>query len=320
MTTEKEAIEAFVRWYNSLPYFPQNHGPAKGTIAGSLITLERLKEDYSLSIDKHTTERGTQIRGASGNAVAKILARFGETRQYVSEGGRTNRGLRSAVESLLNVLRELHLEKLPESNRNEILEKMQEYLVDEIRAFFNRQRLPFHFDPTKSVLQMLQNLLEAARESGKEGPVAQYLIGAKLAVRFPGEDIENFSYSTADVQTERSGDFSVRDTIFHVTVAPQTQLIEKCRKNLQNGYRVYILVPERVVLGARQLADQAVPGQITVMSIEGFTAQNIEEMACFSNNELKSRLHALLETYNKRVGEVEIDNSMLINIPANLQF
>jgi hypothetical protein len=44
-------------------------------------------------------------------------------------------------------------------------------------------------------------------QSGKDGPVAQYLVGAKLALRFPTEKIGNESYSTADVQLNRPGDF-----------------------------------------------------------------------------------------------------------------
>jgi hypothetical protein len=297
----------------------QNAGPAKGTISGALVVLQRLQEDYDLDIDHHTAKSGTQIQGASGRAVSDILAMFGEVRQYVAEGGRTNRGLRSEINSLLRALAELQLEALEVDERNRILQEMQRLLVTQVQIFFNRQRLSFEFDPTKSVQQLIRTLLRTAEESGKEGPVAQYLVGAKLALRFPDENVANQSYSTADQQTARPGDFTIRDTAFHVTVAPQFLLFEKCKRNLADGLRVYVLVPERILEAARQFAEQEAPGRITTVSIESFTAQNIEEMAYFSNSGLVKGLHALLEAYNIRTDQVEIDKSMLIEIPTNLR-
>ena len=112
MLIHSDAIEAFKAWYGSLRYIAQNEGPAKGTISGALVVLQRLQEDYDLHIDHHTAKSGTQIQGASGRAVSDILTTFGEVRQYVAEGGRTNRGLRSEMDSLLRVLAELRLEVL----------------------------------------------------------------------------------------------------------------------------------------------------------------------------------------------------------------
>ena len=63
----------------------------------------------------------------------------------------------------------------------------------------------------------------------------------------------------------------------------------------------------------------AAPGRIAVESIESFVGQNIEEIAVFSNDKLVAGLHRLLVTYNQRVDEAEMDKSMMIDIPRNLQ-
>jgi len=58
--------------------------------------------------------------------------------------------------------------------------------------------------------------------------------------------------------------------------------------------------------------------RVYVRSIEEFIAGNVEEMAVYSKTKKRSVLKRLLEAYNKRVGEVESDPSMQVEIPDNL--
>ncbi len=314
----KKTLELFEAWYSHLPIHKASGGPAKGTIAAALVVLERLREDYRLKIEAHTAQGGAQLSGASGQAVKKILARFGETRPFAKEGGRTNRGGPGDIKKMLQALKKANLEKLAAERRNEILNEMQRFLVGKVVEFHNRERIKMVYDPSKSTWQNIQGLLSAARETGKEGPVAQHLVGAKLQLRFPDIAVGNESYSTADEQLGRPGDFYIGDTAFHVTVAPMGPVYEKCKDNLENGYRVYLLVPERAVTGARQNAELMVPGRIAVESIESFVGQNIEELSFFTRDKLKNGFRRLLETYNDRVDAAETDKSMLVEIPRNL--
>lgn len=314
----KKALELFDSWYRHLPVHKASGGPAKGTIAAALSVLERLKGDYLLEIEAHTAQGGAQISGASGQAVKKILAMFGETRPFAKEGGRTNRGGRGDIKKMLDALKEADLEKLAVDKRNNILNEMQRFLVEKVVEFHNRERIKMVYDTAKSTWQNIQGLLSAARETGKEGPVAQHLVGAKLQLRFPDIAVSNESYSTADDQLGRPGDFHIGDTAFHVTVAPMGPVYEKCKDNLENGYRVYLLVPERAVTGARQNAELMVPGRIAVEAIESFVGQNVEELSYFTRDKLKNGFRRLLETYNNRVDAAETDKSMLIELPKNL--
>ena len=314
----KKTLELFEAWFSHLPVHKASGGPAKGTIAAALVVLERLREDFCIDIKEHTALGGVQIKGVSGQAVKKILTRFGETRPFVKEGGRTNRGLRDQIKMMLEALDKAHLERLSPEKRADVLSELQHFLVSKVEAFHNRERIKMIYDPSKSTWQNIQGLLSAARETGKEGPVAQHLVGAKLQFRFPEITVSNESYSTADDQLGRPGDFYLGDTAFHVTVAPMGQVYEKCKDNLENGYRVFLLVPERAVTGARQNAELMVPGRIAVESIESFVGQNVEELSYFSRDKLKNGFRRLLEAYNNRVDAAETDKSMLVEIPRNL--
>ena len=293
--------------------------PAKGTISGALVVLDNLKEKFTLNIDEHTAKGGSQVKGASGESVKRILAKFGEIRPFVAEGGRTNRGLRGDIRTMLGVVATTELKESSSGQRIAILEELQRYLVGKVVEFHNRQRIKFVYDLMKTTRQFVKDILVAARQTAKEGPVAQYLIGAKLQLRFPDKKIENKSYSTADEQQNRPGDFFVGTTAFHVTVSPMPMVFEKCQRNSENGLRPFLLVPEHLLQGARQNAGLKPSIPIEVESIESFVAQNIFEISEFSSELLPGQFRRLLEVYNERVNAVEIDKSMLIQIPGNLR-
>ncbi|HET6385757.1 MAG TPA: DUF4928 family protein [Armatimonadota bacterium] len=311
-------LNAFRAWYQSLPTCKPGDTPSKGTAASALVVLERLRTVQSLDLAEHTTPGGTQIAGVTAAAVSKILARFGETGPVSKEGGRTNRGLRSNIGRMLQALNDADFSGLPPEQRTFALDRMQQFLMDQGIDFRSFSQLKPAYDPAQTTWQFIYDLLLAAGKTHKEGPVAQHLVGAKLQLRFPNLAIMSESYSTADDQTGRPGDFFVGSTAFHVTVAPAPPVYEKCRHNLEQGLRAYLLVPDRSVVGARQNAEMAAPGRISVASIEGFVSQNVEEQSTFHYGQLVNGLYALLTVYNRRVSDIEPDRSMMIEIPRNL--
>ena len=230
-----------------------------------------------------------------------------------------NEEMERVVQELAEEVMQLaSLERFSLEDRNSIITGLQQILVDEIGEYHNRQRRTIVYDPAKSTRQFLDEALSVARDHGKEGPVAQYLVGAKLQLRFPDIEIRNVSFSTADVQSGEPGDFYVGDTVFHVTVAPMLPVFEKCKLNVDQGLRVYLLVTEQSLVGARQNAEGVSPGRIGVESIESFVAQNVDELSSFSFQGLQQEVRGLLVMYNQRVDAVEADKSMLIDIPQNL--
>jgi hypothetical protein len=281
--------------------------------------LERLQENFDLSIESHTAKGGSQISGAGRAAVRVILERFGESRPFLQEGGRTNRGLRGDIKQLLDAVALAHLDRLSKGKRNEILRELQEVIVSKVREYHDLQRLEVSYDASKSSWQCISDLLDTAQDSGKDGPVAQYLVGAKLQLRFPQLEISNESLSTADVQLGRHGDFYIGNTVFHVTVSPTPALYEKCKRNLRDGLKVYLLVRDKDLIGTKQNAENTAMGQIAVESIEAFVSQNLDELAAFSDEGRTDQFRELLITYNTRVDATEMNKSLMIEIPPNLK-
>ena len=312
--------KAFLEWYSSLKVVKANNGPANGSIATALVVLERLKnENYNLDFNTHIAVGGMQIRGASGASVAAILKEFGEERPFAKEGGRTNRGGPAEIKALLETLRMLKLETKPSVIRKETLHLMIQFLVDRVKDFHNRQKIKLTFTPSHSTWHIVQSLLAEAATEGKAGYVAQHLVGAKLQLRFPDIEVSNEGGSTADMQTQRPGDFLIGHTAFHVTVAPMQPVFEKCRHNIGQGFKPFLLVPDSKLVGTRQIAEQTCEQQIAVESIESFVSQNINEIGAFNNASIIGSFKALILIYNRRVDEVETDKSLMIELPSNLR-
>ncbi|MEO7020389.1 MAG: DUF4928 family protein [Ktedonobacteraceae bacterium] len=317
MLSQKELLLVFELWYTN-----QKKGNApvpKGTIAGALVVLERLTHTYNLDLESHLTEGRGQIKGASGENIKRILTKFGEIRHFVSEGGRTNRGLLSAIDAMLAALATMDLAQFSVAERNSNLECFQQFLVEKVKEFHSRERLKCVYDPSISTWQTIANVLEIAKKDNKAGPVAQHLVGAKLKLRFPEEPIGRESYSTADKQLGRLRDFRVGTTAFHVTMAPMSAVYDKCARNISNGYRPYLLVPYSTLVGTRQIIEGSPEkGKVVAESIESFVSQNIEELANFSADRLAYGLFCLFTEYNNRIEETEADKSLSIEIPPNL--
>ena len=311
--------EIFINWYNSLKVFKANNGPANGSIATALVVLSRLQESFNLDFHAHVADGGMQIKGASGSAVALILKNYGEERPFAKEGGRTNRGGPAEVKTLLTAIASLKLEELTEKDRNDILIGMQKFLVERVVDFHNRQKIKLIFNPSLTTWYTIHNLLLVAIDSGKAGYIAQHLVGAKLQLRFPGIEISNESGSTADMQTNRPGDFQIGQTAFHVTVAPMPAVFEKCKHNISQGLKPFLLVPDSKLIGTRQNAEMICQQQISVESIESFVSQNIDEISGFQKENLTSSLRDLINIYNYRVNKIETDKSLMIELPSNLE-
>ena len=254
----------------------------------------------------------------SGRLIQSILKRNGEERRFRAEGGRTTRGTVPAAERLVNRLNKIGtFAGLSDEERMQTIDDLQIWLVERVKDYFGRQKIDIDIDLNKPSPQIVSDIIAAS--GSKAGAVVQHLVGAKLAVRFPDLDIENFSYTTADQQLGRPGDFVVGDTAFHVTVSPMPPVLLKCKENLREGYRSMLMVPESRLQAASQMAEAIdVEARVGIVPIESFVGQNIEELGEFGKANLAAGFRALLTKYNERVSEVEIDRSLLIALPANL--
>ena len=253
--------------------------------------------------------------------IKKVLATHGEAKLYAKEGGRTTHGTRPSAERLVEKVNAIDgMATVPATQRAEIAYSLQSWLVRHgVQSYFDRKRLEIEIDIDMPGPEIIREIIAAAAKRRVAGPVAQHLVGAKLSLRFPDSLIENHSFTTADAQLGRPGDFLLNDTMFHVTVSPMPAVIEKCGANIRNGYRVILLVTESKMAAARQMAEvEGNHDRIGISAIEQFVGQNIEELGGFGKTALAMNLKALLNSYNKRVEAAETDHSLMIDIPSNL--
>ena len=311
----EEALGALRQWFDSHRPSP-NEEPNTYVMCAGLAVLERMRRAYPLHRTDYVTP-GNQVK-TSGSLIQSILERNGEERRFTREGGRTTRATVPAAEGLAAGLNETAaLASLSDEDRGHVIDELQVWLVERVRDYLDRQAIEVEVNLGKPAPQIVSDILEAA--GTKSGAVAQHLVGAKLAVRYPELEIDNFSYTTADQQLGRPGDFVVGDTAFHVTVAPMPPVLDKCEENLRNGYRSMLLVPDSRLQAARQMAEAiGVQDRVGIVSIELFVGQNIEELGGFGRGGLAEGFRALLDKYNERVEDAEADRSLLIRLPANL--
>ena len=211
------------------------------------------------------------------------------------------------------------MDQLPLDSRECEIGKMQAILADKARDIFNAEKISFDYRRDMTSREIVGAILASAGKRLRTGEVAEYLVGAKLSLRFPDYDIRNSAASAADRQMAEQGDFQINDCVFHVTVAPNRGHYDKCRRNLDDGFRVFLLVPDEILVGARQNAHQDSNGRVSVESIESFVSQNIEELSDFAGERVAQNLGRLIDEYNQRVAEVETDLSLQIRIPVALE-
>jgi len=172
--------------------------------------------------------------------------------------------------------------------------------------------------PRFSTYYVIRLLIKRAAERGKEQTVSRELVGALLEMLCGKSKNKSKATSRVSSATHLGGDFKLGNTVFVVRVAPDRATFDRCKANLRMGLQVYLLVPESRAVGAKQNA-KLIAQEITVVSIEAFISQNIDELGEFDSRLRHEQISRLLLTYNKRVDAVESDKSLLIKIPRALQ-
>ena len=321
MKKNVKIIASFQTWYASLKKMRQyGSRPAKGAVAAALIVLEHLRSNCRLSLQDHLADGGAQIAGLNLPSLRKVLDRFGEQREFPSEGGRTNRGNNKVAASLLSSLAESGFGEIPEQDRLKLLDQMQKFLVESLAAYYKLEGIHFNFNIRKPARMIISEILANAEGRSQSGPVAQHLVGAKLALRFPDKNIENNPYSAPDKQSGRAGDFLIGKTAFHVTVAPNRGHTQKCQKNLKDGLSAFLLVCDaKLATGNTLLEMEGLEDKVVVESVESFVGQNLSELAEFTPEKGAVKLGELLREYNRRIKDAETDASLLILLPAGVE-
>lgn len=289
----------------------------KGPLSVALVVTQHArKAGLPLEAEKLLTEGGGQVLGLGKGAVQSILKRHGIARVLASEGGRTSRGslnnMREYV-AFLNTLR----------GKGKVdLDAVETFWIERVHEFFAGKPFKIKLDASRSLRTVVRDVIAQAEERQKNSPgvyyggaVLQHLVGAKLDCALGKGRFEHNSFSTADAPGGRKGDFFLGDVAIHVTTSPGEAVIEKCRDNLNDGYRPVLVTLQRGLTVAEGLAANVGLGdRIDIFEIEQFVALNLYELAKFAAEGRRTAVMDLVARYNEIVEEVETDPSLKIEL------
>jgi hypothetical protein len=276
-----------------------------------IVVIDHLKRNCPVS-HNDVISQGGEVNGAR-SGLSRILESYKIPSSYLKEI--TTRQGHQDGQRLFDMFEWGNkFTKLTPQERDELLLELIDILRNLANDWLKRQNLKLNIDRRQAPSTWINVIVENARgRSG--GIVEQQLVGAKLARRFQGVEIPNHPAHAGDKQTERMGDFTISNLVFHVTAAPSRNVLQKCAKNLKAGFHPILLIPREQENKVRVLAqDEGIDQQLTIISIESFIALNIIELATDENKDFFSVLKEIVEIYNARLSAVETDLSLQIEV------
>lgn len=317
MPSIEEFLSTALNWYESNR--DKNGHVNTNVMNAGLIVSEMVRDGLPIPDKRFFSAKGSQVRGLSGSSIARILDRNGEIRQFTSEGGRTSRRTLLLAYSYRKKINNL----TPDAGLelSEVASQLESLFTKKVQSdYFDKQRLDVDLDHNKPVASIIGDILKtsANRSDKPTGTVLQHLVGAALQLRFPNEEIGVDKSNTADLQTDREGDFQLGDTAFHVTVSPMEKLIQRCISNKKSGFRPVILTVRSRIDAAYQMidiADSSMSDRVLVSSSEDFIGLLVEEMSIFDGKSIRSNIARLIRLYNNRIDQIETDKSLMLKEP-----
>lgn len=297
----------------------ENNIVTKGPLSVVIQFTRMVKgKEFPLNSNDFKTEKEGQVSGLGGGNLKKILKEHGITQLLSSEGGRTSRGSMGLMIKYVDFLNEWNTEETVD------LEVVEAFWADQVREYFSNQPFVLAADTSKTIGANLDELFEQAKKRQRQNPgtqylgtVLQHLVAAKLCLILPEGSFEIHGAAVADAPTARSGDFVINKTIIHCTTSVGDLLINKCKTNLDSGYRpVIITIYERVQTALNQIEDAGLAGRIEVWDIQQFLSSNVHEHSLFDEGKQNATLGAIIENYNTIVREKETDPSLRIEFEA----
>ena len=288
----------------------------KGSLCVALVVTHHAKSvGLPLNADALVTKGGGQVLGLGKNAVQSILKQHGIERVLAAEGGRTSRGSLGKMREYVSFLNQL--------GEGIDLDSVETYWVKQIKAFFAAHPFKITLDASRGLRSVVRNVVEQAIDRQKEfgggtyyaGTVLQHLVGAKLDCALGQGKFKHNSVSTADAPGGREGDFLVGDVVIHVTKSPGEAVIERCRDNLNDGYRPMLVTMASGLLVAQELAkNKGIEERIDIFEVEQFVALNLYELGQFEGAGRRTALIDLVTRYNDIVVKWETDPSLKIEL------
>ena len=202
------------------------------------------------------------------------------------------------------------------------LDSVEAFWVDRVKEFFSGQPLRMKLDPGMGIQAVVCDFVDQAAKREMDyagrwyaGALIEHLVGAVIDCGLGDGRVTHHSASAADQPSGRGGDFSLGNTVIHVTSAPGEAVIRRCVSNLESGFVPILVVRGRSVGTASDLANNAgVHDRVDVVSVEQLLSVAVLSLGGFDADARRAVLRRIVARYNEIVREVETDPSLLIRL------
>lgn len=276
-------------------------------LQAALALLERLRTNPGLDLGLHMTEEGQSGLESHESYGAAAHLRFGIDAINRTHGRRSS-NIHSWGQPLLDLLQEFGFNAATEEEKSSMLTLFQESVVRGLREILEQGPLVANFRGRTAEF-MIGELLDQAEVKGKTGDVAQYLVGAKLSMRFqreiPIHPANKGDRKALGDPNARLGDFEIENAVIEVAVGlPDDKHLQQVEMIAgRSELEVWLLTRlDRVEIWRGEVAKfiGADCKRVVVASVESFVGQNITEMGTFSSKGKVATMRQLFSIYNER--------------------
>ena len=276
-------------------------------LQAALALLERLRDFPLLALNEHLSQAGSSGLKAHETYGEKALERV-HLQPINKNHGRRSSNLPGWGQELLNAVAAMGFADANPEVRSQIITEAQKAIAIPLRTIIEETPLEVTLR-ARTAEAVVGDLLTAAEEKGKSGDVAQYLVGAKLALRF-GREIHVYPANKSDRtshfdQAPRLGDFEIENAVIEIAMGlPDPKHLQQIAEiQEKSDAEVWLLTrADRVETWQRELKNEESVEikRVVVTSVEAFIGQNITELGEFSAKGKVDRLKALFDLYNTR--------------------
>lgn len=288
-------------------YMKQRQRLVAGRLQAALALLERLRDCPSLQLAEHLVGKGRAGLVSHETYGKRSHVRF-ELEPINKNHGRRSSNIQDWGQVLLDAFDAEGFADFDDDERASLILRAQEPVADALRRLLEQEPLVIR-TRQKTAEAVIAEILKLADAKGKAGDVAQYLVGAKLMLRFD-EAVPVLPANKGDRRSKsdpepRLGDFEIQNAVIEVALGlPDEKHLDQIALALDDPQTEVRLLTrdDRVGTWRREIdsSDEIESRRVVVSSVSAFVGQNIGELSGFSSEKRSGQLKALFEIYNKR--------------------
>lgn len=273
----------------------------------ALALLERVRELPDLSLERHLAEAGQSI--ASHETYGDRAHKRFNLEKINKNHGRRSSSIRDWGQDLLDLLAAEKFTPTRPKASTDLIDAMQSHLASLLKSILDVEPLTVRVKG-RSAEAAIMDVLEQAEAKGRIGSVAQYLVGAKLQLRFPSkrDAITLFASNQGDRKSrgdaeQRRGDFDLGEYVIEVAAgAPDAKHVEQIATILEDAdAEVWLIVRgNRLQFWKDEISRAELDHRrVVVAAIELFVGQNVTELGDLSARGKADQLAKLFHIYNE---------------------